>query len=163
MKKLSLLLCLALSSGLCFAQRPVWEYHSTEECLALVDSLMKVVKHEYRPDSLRFPETARKYINYWFIEKNPTTEEPRMLSIAFRYYMQGEDLTLEIEGTPTYEIVLIQGAYLDLFPMWKGWIDPDADLHKIAADKSVVGYTGPKDRSDRHIFEEVDARKWRIY
>lgn len=77
--------------------------------------------------------------------------------------MQGEDLTLEIEGTPTYEIVLIQGAYLDLFPMWKGWIDPDADLRKIAADKSVVGYTGPKDRSDRHIFEEVDARKWRIY
>lgn len=163
MKRLLLILCLTASGGLCLAQSSVWKCHSPEECVTLVDSLIKVVKHEYQPDSLRFPELDRKRYAYWFIEKDSTAEEPRRLSITFRYYMEGEDQTLEIEGTPTYRIAYIQGAYLDLFPMWKGWINPDADLHKIASDGSVVGFIGPKDQFDRYIFEKMSDRRWRIY
>lgn len=163
MKKLLFTLFLVIFSGLCLAQNSVWKCHSPEECVKLVDSLMRVVKHEYQPDSLRFPEFDRKRYAYWLIEKKSTAEEPRRLSITFKYYMEGEDQTLEIEGTPTYRIASIQGAYLDLFPMWKAWINPDADLHKIASDRSVVGYIGPKEMFDRYIFEKMNDRRWRIY
>lgn len=170
MKTYVLILCFSLLATLSCAQPPrIWIRHSPAECVALVDSLQQGMKRQYQQDSLRFPERSRGSSMgrdvYYLIEKG-VVQKPKLLAVSFTFYMDGEDKSLEIEGTPTYKVRVIQGPYLDLFPIWQRQFKPDADLQNIAqegADKALI------EEGDilfeRFIFEKTttDGSEWRIF
>lgn len=163
MKKLLFVCLWGLISSLSYAQKPVfWQCRTPAECLLLADSIRQNMKRGYRPDSLRFPERYRAGDVYYFFEKEPSGKQQE-LAIYFRYFMDGEDKTLEIAGTPTYEVAIIKGTYLDLFQVWQRYFKPDADLKSLAADGHDTAFIGSGATAIRFIFTEEGGNIWKIY
>lgn len=46
--------------------------------------------------------------------------------------MIGANPSMEIEGTPSYKLYSVYGKYLDIFPIWKKYIDPTADIEFVS-------------------------------
>lgn len=169
MRKIVVTLCFGLFTVLSYAQQPIfWECHSQEECVVLADSLLSLGKRAYEHDSLLFPEQKRGtrggHDIYYFSEKNPA-DAPRKFIVAFTFYMEGENQSLEIEGTPTYRLSLLQGPYLDLFPIWQQYIKPEADINLVVADKKDWAkiVTDNPNALIRFFLEEQSGGYWKIY
>lgn len=110
----------------------------------------------------RFPEQYKAYAVYYFVEKDPQAK-PKRVKLLFNLRMKGENKSLEIEGTPVYSLDAIQGPYLDLFPIWKTWIKPDADLESVANKKKDQIDIGPEKSFVRYWFEDTgEDGIWRL-
>lgn len=77
--------------------------------------------------------------------------------MLFNLRMEGENKSLEIEGTPVYSLDVIEGAYPDLFPIWKTWVKPDADPEPVAAEKKDRINIGPEKTFVRYWFEDTGS------
>lgn len=115
-----------------------------EECIIIMDSLLKDAKRAYEFVEFRNPGNENRYY-FSFIEANPTdTDNPTKAIAVFAKYMRGANPALEIEGTPVYEINAIRGKFLDLFPIWKKYVDPEADAELLVEKgRSHYDYTMP--------------------
>lgn len=80
-------------------------------------------------DITRSPRAEAKVsVRYW----DTANVERRKMSVVFEEYMIGKNEDLEIPGTPVYYLYSVSGKYLDLFPTWKAYIDPTAELEKTS-------------------------------
>lgn len=59
-------------------------------------------------------------------------DESNELKIYFSVNNVGENRALEIQGTPRYYFYMVQGKFLDVFPFWKKYIEPEADAEKMS-------------------------------
>jgi hypothetical protein len=56
----------------------------------------------------------------------------KCLLVVYKIYYEGKNVDLEKPGIKKYKFTVAQGKYLDLFPVWKSWFVPGADLEKTA-------------------------------
>lgn len=162
MKKAVITLCLGLLSVLSYAQKAdFWQCHSLDECAELANNLLKGAKHEYQLDTLNSPVRFQDTYSFIYIEKNPI-KKPLVLKMSFKYYLDGENKSLETKGTPAYRLMIIYGQYLDLFPIWQTWINPKADLQTLNNEKSDHINIGSESMFDRFFFEDQDNGYWTL-
>lgn len=118
----SLLICL-------FVQAQDWTYFncSTEkESQTIADSLLKESKRQYKfVISYKFQD---KYILDY---EHKTEKTPLKIKFVFRVSKVGANPDLEIEGKTVYTLRSIYGKYLELFPIWKKYINPEADMETL--------------------------------
>lgn len=161
MRKIIFSACFALWTLFSYGQETtheLWKCSSLEECAALAHSLLSVSKRTYVPDvRVSFPELHKAYVVYRFVEKDHSQAAPRRVTMLFNLRMEGENKSLEIEGTPVYSLDVIEGAYLDLFPIWKTWVKPDADPESVAAEKKDRINIGPEETFVRYWFEDTGS------
>lgn len=78
-----------------------------------------------------------------------TKDFSKCLTVFFKIYFEGKNVDLEKPGIKKYKFTMVQGKYLDLFPIWKMWFVPGADLEKTSAksfnefsenDKNILFY-----------------------
>ena len=103
-----------------------------EDCVAIADSLLKSAKRPFkllRTDSVTY--SSRNYIKLIYTESSDS-KEPLKMAILFRVKQIGANKALEIKGKTLYEFYSMQGKYLDIFPAWKKYINPDADIEKTS-------------------------------
>ena len=115
-------------------------------CAIIADSLLKGAKRPFKllkTDSIT--RSQRDYIELIYVE-NTSNEVPLKIRLLFRVKFIEANPALEIEGKPLYELYLMQGKFLDIFPAWKKYIDPDADIEKTS------DFGGKKE------FRKADAR-----
>ncbi|MDV3675116.1 hypothetical protein CMU30_02220 [Elizabethkingia anophelis] len=72
---------------------------------------------------------------------NPENDNEQLL-IVYQTSMSGANINLEIKGTKQWNIRSISGKYLMIFPIWKKYMDRDADLEKTANTKQVKKLVG---------------------
>lgn len=88
--------------------------------------------------------------------------KPLVITVQFFAYMKDKNEALEIEGTPEFLLREIRGSFLDLFPFWKTYFDPEADLEKMAIRNGIY----EKEISDRkYSFKQdttYDTKQWII-
>ena len=107
------------------------EYQTKEECIRLADSLLKLSKRTFAlKDSEQTPQMPKFILDY------RATDAPEgeviKLSVFFNILQKGANPSLEQKGTTVYTLATIYGKYLDIVPIWKTYIDLDADIVKIA-------------------------------
>lgn len=104
---------------------------SEKECVRVADSLLRDSKRKYKLVKTSYEQSAYKYYNLDFQEVG-NISSPLKLTVIFKQRMRGANPSLEIIGTPCYELITIKGKYLDIFPIWKKYIDPNADIDKVS-------------------------------
>ncbi len=83
-----------------------------------------------------------------FVNKNNDKDE---LIIKTYITYEGQNLDLEIKGNKRWNIDNISGRFLVVFPLWKKYVDNNADMDKIVKDQKA---DTNKDRFTRLIKHE---------
>lgn len=142
MKKLILLTALLICS---FTQAQDIAYLSGLNKLSSESNCMEVAKGMafLQPKKLRFLR-AKDFpkLGYYairFVPEDMTDQEydslelgdqDKFFTVRFYYWMEGENKNLEIKGIKTYRLSQVSGSYLSLFPIWKKYINTEADIVK---------------------------------
>ncbi len=71
-----------------------------------------------------------------FAETVDEGQPARKLRVTFQIYMVGANPAMEIEGTPLYQLNSIDGAYLDVFPIWKEYFNSEAEAEPLSQKTS---------------------------
>lgn len=145
MKKILLLLfgCFALFTAQA-QNRDVFTCKDTTTCVSNIDILLQDAKRTYnKVDSYMYDN--KFIVEYKAVE--PNSDATVKLRVVFLKRAKGANLALEQPGQTVYELQYIIGKYLDIFPVWKKYIDPSADIEAL----STKGY------SDSKKFENTDG------
>jgi len=134
MKKIALLL-LMLFPVVGYSQDYKWFIcHSESDARILSDSIAFNSKSKFQFDTAKISNFDKTRYVVSYIDKNDTLE-PTKLNVVFGMYMKGANKDLEIVGTREYLLSFVHAKYLDIFPFWKKFINPKADL-KILSEKT---------------------------
>ncbi|OBS13407.1 hypothetical protein ATE49_13260 [Elizabethkingia miricola] len=87
-------------------------------------------KYEPIPESENEDKDVFKFVN--------ADDKSDVLYIQYYTVMEGENKDLEIKGVKTWNIRTLYGKYLSLFPLWKKYIDPNADAEKISNKEYAI-------------------------
>lgn len=78
------------------------------------------------------------------------------LLITFNTFFDGYNSDLEIPGVKKWRIRTMYGKYLALFPIWKKYFQPDANLESISKKGLVYG------KSKKNYFNKEGDEVWSI-
>lgn len=84
-----------------------------------------------------------------------TQDKTDVLLIKYGSYMDGENKDLEKKGIKKWTISAIYGKYLAVFPIWKKYADPNADVEALSRK-------GFKMLTNFNITKYDDQGFWRI-
>lgn len=129
MKKASVILFILFISSNSFSQNADLFYNVSKDSAKLIaDDLAAIAKSKYQ--FVSFTENPKRG-GAIFYYKDADNDDNR-LSVYFRIYNE----TLEISGTPRYYFYKVEAKFLDVFPFWKKYIQPDADDVKMSKNES---------------------------
>lgn len=114
-----------------------------------VDQLVKDTGKNFVFDSLGETNSTGNFYKYIDDKKNT-------LLITFNTYFDGRNTDLEINGVKKWEIRTVYGKYLALFPIWKKYFQPEANIEEI----TKKGFTYGKNR--KNYFNKEDDQVWSI-
>lgn len=139
MKKIILLLLGLFTITAAQAQdRAIFTRSTPEECITAIDTLLKDAKRVY--EFVDFYNSGNRYY-FDFAEADPADpDNPARVKAVFVKVDRGANPALEIKGTTVYEMDAIRGKFLDLFPIWKKYVDPHVNM-ELLAEKGKSGYT----------------------
>lgn len=154
---LLILLCVAATIAVVKAQNIGYlSCYTSSECITVSDSLLSNSKRIYQlSDTLTSKRDGREYYRLSYVD----IEHKRKLQITFRAYIKGGNPDLEIAGRKIYTLYAINGAYLDIFPIWQKYIDPTANIDELTkkydgaraefrTDNDLIKYRFSKDNDD---------------
>jgi hypothetical protein len=78
------------------------------------------------------------------------------LTVTFRIDYVGENKDLEREGVKTYKLKQIKGTYLQIFPVWKKYYHPEAELEPMLTDYKKQKFIDFPKKLDFYIQEDND-------
>ncbi|MGC4130172.1 MAG: hypothetical protein QM564_11590 [Bergeyella sp.] len=128
MKKLILFL---LFSGIAFGQnyKDLTETEFNKEVGNIVEATNENLIYSQEDSNNGTPFEASKLKVY----KN----EAKVLKIRYFSHLKGENINLEVKGTPSYSIESIYGKFLTVFPIWKKYVDENADAEQLSSKKKT--------------------------
>lgn len=127
--------------------------NTKEDMRLLGDSIVMSAKRHYIYQS----EEEKEKGSFYIIRYVNTEDQTDILPVGVKVIMKGKNVDLEIEGTPIYSFAITQGKYLDLYPFWKQFIDPQADSESIEKKGRV------KINKDNCVFYfQRDNKNWII-
>ena len=86
-----------------------------------------------------------------------------IVDVYFTKFHDGENKSLEIEGTTKYKFYKVKMKYLDLFPTWKEFFQPNADLEKTVDNFQMRDARIKENKLDwLYKFNELDKGIWEI-
>lgn len=130
MKKNLLLSLLLLSTIMANAQIKFIS-NDLEDARQLADSIALNAKFPFK----FVEEGIRKANNNHYFKYQNTENESESMTVYFIVKMEGENKDLEIKGKPKYIFNTVYGRFLNLFPFWKQFINPESDPVEITEGK----------------------------
>ena len=149
-KLLSLFLVLTFT---CSAQTVKFITDNLNDVRQTADSIALNAKRTYRFSSEGKIKDSYIY-RIRYVNVSDTTD---ILPVFFHISMKGSNAALEISGTPEYFFHTTFGKFLDLFPFWKKFIQPESD--KVAASKQMNEATI---NGKRFYLRESPGHDWEI-
>ncbi|MEL3904419.1 MAG: hypothetical protein P1P63_04840 [Treponemataceae bacterium] len=121
----------------------------------LADSITAYAKRVY---DFKSEGVSKRDRNYYTVNYTNAADPDEPFGVAFRIKMVGSNQALEIEGTPQYTFALVYGRFLDLFPFWKRFIDPNASAGPITQQREAKAAIQGLD----YVFRESGGLDWEI-
>jgi len=118
----------------------------------LADSIVLNAKHTFKYAK----EGQIKESSVYFFKYVNITDTTNVLALYYNIKMKGENVALEVTGTPEYTFYAAKGKFLDLFPFWKRYINRNADIAKISTsqdDKTING---------SQFYLQEDSGQWKL-
>lgn len=119
-------LCLNLAAQVKFISS------NPDDMRILSEALISASKRSFTYDTT---VVSNKY-SYTIRYKDRENEKYR-LEFRFQIVYKGENKDLEIAGVPEYRFSNVSGKYLDLFPFWKSYINPEEDKELLTSKKAT--------------------------
>ena len=94
----------------------------------LADSIVSNAKRTYKFSS-ETPIKDSYVIRIRYVNVADTTDR---LNVFYSTAMKGANQALEIVGTPEYKFHSAMGKFLDLFPFWKKFIEPESNAESAS-------------------------------
>jgi len=138
---LVLLVILTLAVVATNAQKTTWLMGLSKDsakvlCDDIVSNMRGAFKFKYaEPDTLN----NRPDIYYFYYKSDSIKTDASLMTITFDVRNEGGNQALEIQGSDRYYLRSLIGKYLDVFPFWKEYVDPNAD--KIELSKKSISTT----------------------
>lgn len=161
-----IVILLACLSSLCAQaqDRGIFTCSSTEGCVTAIDSLLCDASRKYTLCK-SFVYRDNKYV-FDYKGVKPGSSDSTKLRIVFIKRAKGANPALEIEGVPVYELQTIDGKYIDIFPVWKKYVDPSADIEAVAVRKYCdrKKFDNPDGSGEEYKFKEdtQDKSNWQL-
>lgn len=83
-------------------------------------------------------------------------EQSDFLTVTFRIDYLGENKDLERQGVKTYKLKHLKGTYLQIFPFWKKYYYPEAELEPTLTDYKKQKFIDFPKKLDFYIQEDND-------
>lgn len=107
-----------------------------DNSLKLADNMKSMAKNSYH--LFKYHEFEQERILKIVYAPEGVTDEQLKQSkdysncmvIEFVVYFDGRNLDLDKQGEKKYKLSKVSGKYLDVFPIWKSWFVPSADVEK---------------------------------
>ena len=121
-------------------------FSSVDSVKAFSDSLALNAKRKFKFENASMSNITNAYVVSYYEISN--TDSKYYLMVKFGKYNVGENKAMEIEGKPEYIFSFVEGRFLDLFPFWKKYFDPNADPMELSnmiskfVNKTVVTTNG---------------------
>lgn len=100
-----------------------------KDIYVIVDSLMAHTRYKYIFESEK-NDDYDCVIGY--VMKSEIKDR---ITIWYKVRLKNENKTLEIEGTPEYNLYQIIGRFVDIYPFWCKFINPDENMEDLTAKK----------------------------
>ncbi|MEI8086945.1 MAG: hypothetical protein WCG93_12095 [Paludibacter sp.] len=123
---LFLALVLTASAQLSLVTNNLSDVRRTSDSIAL--NAKRVFKYEKEAIS-------KNDMNYYLLKYSNTSDAEYPMVVAFRIKMIGSNPDLEITGTPEYSFYKVSGKFLDLFPFWVKFMNPQAIAASVSQKK----------------------------
>jgi negative regulator of replication initiation len=85
-------------------------------------------------------------------------EQSDFLTVTFRIDYVGENKDLERQGVKTYKFKQLKGTYLQIFPVWKKYYHPEAEIEPTLTDSKIQKFVDFPKKIDFYIQE--DNERW---
>lgn len=132
MKKIILLLLSLFALFAAQAQsRTIFVCNTPAACASSVETLLKDATRSYKLLN-SYEYDNRKYILEYEVPKVNDSDQAIKMRVVFLKRAIGANPALEQPGQIVYELQTITGKYLDIFPIWKKYIDSNADIETLA-------------------------------
>lgn len=135
-------------------------FTTKNDCSAAVADILETSGGKFEYTYLKTEEA--KYFLLVDYKRKDTLSVP--VTFSFRRVMKGANPDLEITGDTTYVFYSIVGRFLDVFPVWKSHIDPQADQDSIITRGRTeiwVADEGGKTETRYDFYKIADG--WRLY
>jgi hypothetical protein len=87
--------------------------------------------------------------------------QSKFLTVIFSINYIGENENLEQKGVKTYKFKQLKGTYLQIFPVWKKYYHPDADLESTLTNSKMQKFIDFPKKLDFYIQDDDDL--WILY
>jgi hypothetical protein len=94
-----------------------------------IDAIIKTTGKDYK-----FIEKGTEK-SFDYLVYNTENDTDDNLLITYYTYMEGDDKNLEIAGVKRWDFRSIRGKYRTLFPIWKKYVEPGADIEKLSKSR----------------------------
>ncbi len=142
--------------------RQDWLYCSNlQELRSKSDSIASIAKRKFYFINTGSKKTVMIY-----------RDAPKDSSFHFELYMWfdlggniGGNKDLEIEGEEYYIFSEMIGTFLDVFPFWKSYIDPMANIDEVANNTNKINskIIQVKDKRISYSLRKKDDKQWHLY
>jgi len=100
---------------------------------------------------------SKNNINYYLVKYTNSMDAEYPMVVIFDIKMVGSNADLEIVGKPEYSFYKVSGKFLDLFPFWVKFMNPNAKAIEISQKKedkcTINGET---------YYIKEDSSEWQI-
>lgn len=120
---------------------------------------------------LRVQEFKEEYVlMVRFVPEQMTNEQydkldqyaqAEFLTVTFRIDYVGENKDLERQGVKTYKFKQLKGTYLQIFPVWKKYYHPEAELESALTNDKIKKFIDFPKKLDFYIEDVNDL--WILY
>ena len=130
------------------------------DVLATVDSAAQNAKNEYTLTKL---DTAQGKLHgdMYFVLTDKNNAEKKLI-LRFLKSKEGRNADIGIAGTTYYYLLTVNGGFLDVFPFWKKFVQPDANMDKVIKEEGSYLLLMEGDKQRRVNLQKEGPDKWYI-
>lgn len=143
--------------------RSVFVCGTPQACASSMDTLLQGAKRVYKLLNSYEHDNRRQILEYETPKAN-NNDIPIKMRVVFLKRTIGANPALEQSGQIVYELQSISGKYLDIFPIWKQYIDNTANMEAIAergySDRSKFDNGGGAGEEYRLTEDKQDKSVW---
>lgn len=151
MKKILALFVLFISIN-SNAQKANWFFGLNQDsAVVLAKEIMKNFrgKYEYGTSKFTHPTNTTTYFLVKFRSDSLKATDGEFYNIIYQVFYEGENKALEIKGVPRFWLREFAAQFLDVFPFWKEYLNPKADMAALSEkgdDKIYIDNTDPNNK-----------------
>ncbi len=135
---------------------------TADSIIMLANNMTSLAKRKFQYAGFTKYSIEQDWCKYYSIVYTEGETKTIAFQVDVRSIEVGGDRNLEISGTTYYMVSRMSGRYLDIFPIWQKYFEPNAEINEVLDHATNLEYRGLKFR-DRVILANTQKLFYRLY